>query len=212
MVVDNPGILRRFKELEAQIGPKSDFGDVLEGHGIKITLLNESGNTGKVADWNLSKSILTVPGDYLKLEIGGQKFFVKRVSGFKEVSIYGYEEVQSIKAAKKALEGLDKVEVIDFELGFQDGKTTYFVSKWRNAVNLAAHLSFLEDTIYDDILENSEPAEQARNILVQRIAEIKRTLHPSGFKDVFPNNMLYDDKTDKIYVFDVHKTSKEKKV
>jgi hypothetical protein len=85
--------------------------------------------------------------------------------------------------------------VIDFQLGYkdQDGKT-YFVSKWLD-------LPTVYDYVYGD--DVSEEESESREKIIDKYDEIEHILKQYNFQDVHIGNMLYDENSNKIYIYDI---------
>lgn len=187
----NPGALKSFLHLEKVIDQK-----------IKDRTLDlearESFEDGLVTVTPVYKIIESSRypkyeelGDYLKVDVGGESFFVKRVtSALFYDATDGISELRSLKIAQDVLRDIPRTDVIDFKLGYQDDNgRTYFVSKWLNLPTV------------------SECIEGGNTQIKRRYDEIYNRLQDHGFRDVHEDNMLYDKETDKIYVFDVFHAS-----
>jgi hypothetical protein len=134
-------------------------------------------------------------GYYLRVQFGKHDLFIKNVPGFEnDPQSMGASELQTAIELKNVVRsaGLEKVEVADFKLGYQDEKgNTLFMSKWVKGIRL--------DFYFEQLNKNSAKAE----VISQRFEEIRGAL--KGFNDVSPKNMIYDPDTDIITIFDIHK-------
>ena len=198
VVARYPKLFGIFQDLEKRMKDRIQagqlsVGDFLEDEGVKVTLIEKP----QIAN----KQPL---GSYLKVEVNGEAFFVKTVPGFYSEGA-GTKELVSLKKAKKLLKDLKDVEVVDFQLGYQDNKgTTYFVSKWEDGIVLENYLQELEIRIGqagDVKLAHDITVEQGR--LMARFEEIHLLLE-DRFSDVSEGNIFYNPKTQKLTVFDVH--------
>lgn len=129
-----------------------------------------------------------------KLEIDGQVFLLKQT--FSPIGQSGFKEFDSsVKAeALLKLSKLDKVRVVDYQLGFQGedhtGKRyTYFVSRFEDLERIDTYTSWRSD--YPD-----------KELLLRRIAEIKNVL--KHFDEVIEANMLFDPDSGEIVIYDLH--------
>ena len=183
LIRQHPGAIATFRKLETEAREK------LKTEGVWDYVFEENG---------VNLKLLDSLGSYFKVEMDGHAFFVKRTKGFYEaigVKSEGVDEYRSAQEAQHALEGIKNVEVIDFQLGYQDGKGgTYFVSKWLDYPKLNRYLATL--TSKEDL--------ELKTRLEQRIRNIITHLQQKWFVDAWDQNMLYDPLTDKIIVFDVH--------
>jgi hypothetical protein len=153
---------------------------VFESEGVKISIVQKSHKTEQTL------------GSYFKVETGKDIFFVKTLPGYHLAGL-GANEMSSLIKAKKLLEGLEGVEVVDFQLGYEDRNgTTYFVSKWEDGVPLDNYFESLHKN--DSEVKNSD--------LYRRYIDI--VLRLGKFADVEEHNIFYNPQTDKLIVFDVH--------
>lgn len=190
-IADNPGVLKRFLVLEKQIDEREydgelDHNDVVEDGGLKISFVTKV------------KKEASRPADYMKVEIGDHAFFVKRVIGQKHYPkiTRPLDEKESLEKASEVLQKLDNVKVVDFQLAYQDKKNRlYYVSKFLDFPRL-------NDYIWKKRSENMENIAPTAE-LFRRAGEITDLLYKESFYDVHAENMLYDEETDTIYVFDV---------
>ena len=189
----HPKMIAAFKKLESEVAlaqhnHTARLGDVFKSEDVRITLINNTGTT----DFSMNN-----PGIYMKVDASGESFFVKRIYGYhpnKEWSL-GVAEFESMQKAKEALKGLPKVEVVDFQIGYENGRdSTYFVSKW------------IEDGILlREYFKESDLNEDERQKLIMRYRAIKyRLTAKHSFIDVGEHNIIYVPDTDMLFVFDVH--------
>jgi hypothetical protein len=184
---ENPGVISAFLKFEkdakyvnesgyyeVEYGASRDFNDV------RITSIQKS-----------HANAPSSPGSYFKVETKDGDFFVKTIPGFHGKGM-GASELSSLSKAKGLLKDIKGVDVVDFQLGYEDDKgKTYFVSKWQDGV------------VFDEYLESTGGASNPNNLeLIDRYQDIAVALR--RFADVWEHNVLYDQKTDKLMVFDVH--------
>lgn len=146
LIHDNPGVLSSFHKINDILkSKKAEDGEVIEEQGLKITVIGS-------VEWD-AFGAWQRKGYYLKAEFAGNEFFVKTVPGYYKRATEGggVEEFQSMQKARELLDGQSDIEVIDFQLGYQDTdcNVSYFVSKWVNAIGLNDYLEKLksENTI-----------------------------------------------------------------
>lgn len=186
---DNPGVIASFKEIEKQIEARLKDNQILPDdefeHGdLKVSLL-EFTHPAKL-------------GWYLKAEIAGQEFFIKRVPGFfSNKDSMGVREFESTERLAELLKENDfnDVRVVDFQIGYQNNETgnTYFVSKWLNLPRVKEYLARkLKESDYF-----------GHKKVHDRSNEIDDFLDENGFTDTSTANMFYDPKTETFYLYDV---------
>lgn len=205
MIRNHPGIIRSFNKIMNVVDVEKEkdtlkYGDIFKDGEVQIKVISASGegtHEGKLVGHVL----------YFKAQVGDESFFVKATPGLSDGTGLGAEEFRAAEESSKVLEGMDRVKVIDFQLGYQDDDKTYFVSKWKDAVLLGEYLMNLSvKKIRGDI----SPEEDAkRRELHIRENSIGAVLHENGFEDYHFHNVLYEPSTDMMYVFDVHKKGDE---
>ncbi|MDR3642521.1 MAG: hypothetical protein P4L74_02735 [Candidatus Doudnabacteria bacterium] len=100
--------------------------------------------------------------------------------------------------------GLADVEVVDYVLGYEDGKDLYFVSSWdpRLETTLEGYLPVLEKQAEAG---DAEAVSELKD-LTKKITDIQVALGPV-YWDTKARNIFYDSKTKKLFVtFDLNKT------
>lgn len=188
-IADNPGALKSFLTLEKEIGErrkegKLKFDDVFDDGDLRISFIIKD------------SSYLPNLGKYFKVEINGQAFFVKKTPAhyLHPDSTHGIAERRSLEKAKELLKDLENVEMVDFQLGYKDqnGKT-YFVSKFLDLPTLA-------ETYRQ--LSKSKKGLEKKEKLKARVEKIEEIFRYNHFIDFHVSNILYDEKTEKFYLFD----------
>ncbi len=182
---DNPGALKSFLKLQTQIseawGSTMPRNLIFKDGTLKIEIMSE------------------YTRDYMEVNIGNKKFFVKRSPGAGSYDSSGVDEIRSLQTVKSQLKGHLEFEVIDYQLGYQDNaRTTYFVSKWVNHKSALFYINTwntksLSDNKYQHKLDE----------LLTKIQTLQSLLS-KDFYDVGPHNMFYDPKRGVLTVFDVH--------
>jgi len=184
VIHENPGLVASFLKFDdiaknkfKEINLKPGY--IFEEGNLKLTVVYFSGNEFF----------------YYNAEVGGENFFIKSFPGYHESpgESKGVEEFKSIQEAKKALVGVEGVDVVDFQFGYEDKKGhTYFVSKWADGVLLLDYLRNLKSI--GELKEKEELEKKIDNIRVRL----------QNFYDVRSNNMLFNPQTKKIIIFDIH--------
>ena len=206
-VQEHPGVISTFKKIESAIegvvvtGDLSTgnslsegihVGDVFEEDEVRATVLDVT-----PSDINPKKKL----GVYLKMEIGSEAFFVKRIPGFFDHEIgLGGNEFVSIKTAAEILKDVEGVEVVLPILGYHEyeGKTSYFISRWVDGViKIDEYMKSLRN-----IKNKDKEVEERIKYVYDKVNLIGRML--INFNDVGWNNTLYCTPTGKIVIFDVH--------
>lgn len=191
VVSEHPKLISSFLKYKNMIKKSKNNSDQIkeenksvEVDGIKISLVSKAYNNHETQ------------GSYYKVETDKEAFFVKTIPGFFTNGL-GQEELSSLSNAKNLLKDVIGVEVVDFQLGYDDvHNTTYFVSKWQDE-------GFLDD--YLSSLKGRQQNPQYAN-LKKRFAKIQKIL--IRFADVEMHNIFYNPKTDILTIFDIHHRSK----
>ena len=195
ILVKHPRLINIFRHLEKRMKEKiyadqASVGSSLEDQGVKITVIDKD------------PPLIKPPGSYFKVEVEGEAFFVKTVSGFYDQGD-GVWELNSLNKAKNLLRNMKDVEVVDFQLGYQDKDSTYFVSRWEEGVVLDEYLEKLQS-----IKKTSKDEKMAQNA-TKELVELKKRydkivlLLRDAFTDVHEHNMLYNPQTKKLKIFDI---------
>jgi hypothetical protein len=198
-VTDHPETIASFRKINDEISylEKSGnlkTGDVFEEGDLKITIIGSSGD--------MTQKIYDTAGEHLKVEIANQKYFVKRVYGFFRSS--GVQEFKSLSRAKEILKRFDDVEVVDYQLGYQDKKgITYFISKWSDGMRMDEYLKllYIKKEVTKDEKNLEDLMEEIKRLEI-RVYDIRSVL--GEFWDMDNHNILYDPNTKKLTVFDIH--------
>lgn len=132
-----------------------------------------------------------------KINVDGKSYFLKKE--FKYPCRGGNDEFLSCRKAEELIEGLDGVKVIDYQLGYSDQNNNYFVSKWMDLPTVSACVWGTK---------GKQVPQEKRDELMARANAVMRRLCPS-FYDVMDYNMLYDEQTNMIYLFDLHESEPE---
>lgn len=194
---ENPEIIADFLAIDAQLMEKKhEDGEKFFSPDGKLTVTV----IGHAREDAWGKRENQYRGYYLKADFidasGNQKsFFIKTMPGnynTPEKSM-GATEFDASAKAKKLVEssGISNVEVVNFQLGYENKRDnrTYFFSDWTNGVRLKEYLEQMPNT------------DERRDPLKKRYDKISSLLFPQ-FHDMFSTNMLYDEDSDKIILFD----------
>lgn len=132
---------------------------------------------------------------YYKVSYGSNAYFVKEVPVSNAYKGGGFGEAMSSRMATRILRknGIDWAEVVDFKLGYENGRHRYFVSRWDER---------LSTTLYDTMREllNTNPIKAEE--LKQKFLTLRGVLD-DFFWDVHMINMAYDPVSGKIIIFDI---------
>lgn len=181
IISENPGVLKSFRIIEEKLFEgKLEVGDIFIEGELKVTIISYEGRDYHPGAHNRKK--------HLKVEIGSDKFFVKYLPGYFEKGL-GFDEFNSLQKVKELLRDFENVEVIDFQLGYQDNKgSTYFVSKWLDYVRLMDYRT--QDKLEKAYIYN----------LMSKLHEVLDV----DFNDFGSNNVLYSPIEQKFFIFDIH--------
>lgn len=196
LIKNNPGLIKSFRNFERLLIEKRGnedlfFDSVFEEGDMRITVIDKHRRNQTV-----------IPGSYLKVEIKSEIFFVKRKGGFWDRDEgLGFNEFNSLIKAREVLKDIEGVEVVDFQLGYQDEekRISYFVSKWIDGASMDDYIAGLriKNTGYFE----DKNIEAQISSLYSRVNKIISKLQ--SFYDVGIDNMLYDPVSDKILIFDI---------
>ena len=219
LIREYPGIIRRIREiLRSQELVNSKVGDVFE--------FDERFN-GKITRIKLEVKMNEKDGSttfyHLKLDVDGNSFFIK--SEFWPRRGKGYDEFINTEDVRKRLENLSWVGTVEHKFGYQeDGeqRTNFFISEWVDFPLLRDYMGELRLKIEDLQLEHDrqapdksigmweEEGEELRKLRKQKeeLEDKMRTIQEvlPEFYDLWSWNMFYDEKNQKIYLFDLFKT------
>ncbi|MEI6660308.1 MAG: hypothetical protein WCK91_02700 [bacterium] len=99
-----------------------------EETGLSLTILGRSNRV-----FHAGRIVRTDKSDYIKATLAGEGYFIKRSS----VTFNpGFTEFKSTVKARDALIGMPYVKVIEPQLGYQDEKESWFISKWEDLKGL----------------------------------------------------------------------------
>ena len=132
---------------------------------------------------------------HYKVDHSGESYFAKRTVGrMVEQTGGGQGEIIAAEDARELLKHLDWVEVADYQIGYQDDRESFVITKWQPALEL---------TIEEYLKTNPDNAELVR----ERAKELKKIL--KGFYNVREDNMAYDLATGKVILYDLNEKPKK---
>lgn len=179
LVHKNPGILR--KALDAMDEIDKNINETVEGENF------EARSTGKIGTY------------YIKM--GDEIFFVKRERGPYR---FGLEnEIKSSLSAKELLKDLPWVQITDVQFGYMDNKKSFAIAKWDDRLD-PKNIIFLHK--YLSSLDSDPDKESYINEIRQKVKIITERLETKFF-DIL-SNMYYDQKNEKIVMFDIKQDRK----
>lgn len=144
---------------------------------------------------------------YYKFSVGGNPYFIKETPRDMDFTGGGPLEVRSMQKAKEMLEKrkITWAKVVDFQFGYEDSFSRYFVSRWddRFQRTLGDYLLELEKAV-----SRSKNAQQQIELQKERDEVRDKTQKLEKylgriFKELTDNNMSYDPVTKTIYIFDL---------
>lgn len=188
--------------------------------GLTVIVLGRSNRDLPGGPFGLGSTTRIDQTDYLKVDFQGQSFFVKKSSVTQNP---GFVEFQNVIAAKKLLNDLDFVKVVDAQLGYQDKKQSWYVSKWKD-IEAAGFKPFSDRVSIDDYgrsvksdydapgsyrgFENQQAYEEAH----QKADAIKQRLETGSIHHDLESNLFYNRKTKTFILLDVTGEDKDKMV
>lgn len=194
VVHSHPGIIDLFKRIREKSKQEIPNDGFWEENDIIVTPIDYKG------EFLLDES----GGDYFKVKVDNNDYFVKCKRGYHrgKIGSGGVDEANSLNLAREMIKGIANVDVVDFQLGYQDEKTqtSYFVSKWMGGVNLSHFLGRKDADIPADEID-AWP--KLKKELRDRTYAIYKAIG-ENFRDVANNNMMYDPVSGKITIFDIH--------
>lgn len=186
-----------------KLAPKLRRKETLEGANIVVTHFDDS--------WGGVR--------YYKVVLGDKDFFVKRIPARFSEKGGGFGEAVASEKMRSLLREhkIENVEVIDFQLGYEDKSDRYFVAKWSGtASDRLLNLFVYENDLVSQIqnlkyakASISEIADTERELDKIRSRENKLTkFFEQTFNDFGSINMAYDPQSKKIILFDLYLKSK----
>ncbi len=167
--------------------------------------LRQRGEKVKDADMELELIGGAIATDYYKLKVAESSFFVKVTGKQNEMTGGGFREIVSMEKARRVLKekGIDWAEVVDYKLGYDDGKNKYFVSEWQDFLQVSI-ARYLGPTIkfYGAGADEMQQKFDVLDVLRAKVRELKKVLSDQ-FGDIEDYNMSYDPISKKIYIFDL---------
>lgn len=146
---------------------------------------------------------------YFKMMLGGESFFVKK--SLKTTNL-GLDEFKATAAAQEVLEGLDNVRVVEMQLGYQDKKQSWYVSKWEELEGAGfVPYDSLAVTGFDDYgkmvssqefwlgFESEEEYEEVK----EKVNIIKRRLEQASLNVDVDSNLFYNRQTKTFILLDL---------
>jgi hypothetical protein len=139
-----------------------------------------------------------------KVEGQAYEFFLKKTPiAYKQFGGGEHEAASSHKAREILRENnIKDVEVVNFQMGFSDGKNWYFVSKYNKS--LESPLDYYKELLsgYIKLNPNSSDSErQELEYINKRVEDLQKLL--PNFSDLFAHNMYYNASDRKIILFDL---------
>lgn len=204
VIHENPGAIASYLRIHDEMLRRLEmgelrYGDELADGEVKVNVINVKGKESHKLALNRMRT-------YERAKIGDDNFFVKSKAAFHGMGL-GAEEFESCQKAKEVVKDMHDVEIIEYELGYQDSmKRTFFVSRWLDFPRLDIYFreKFERNIITGpSIWRKKEETEDA--ILENRYNEVVRIMAYKGFDDCYSHNMLYDPIEKKFYLFDIHK-------
>lgn len=163
---------------------KTKNGKTAEKDGNKIVLIGLNPTQGRGGS-----------SHYYRASMDENDYFIKEVS-VKQLKDYGggAGEIRAMIKAKELLKDFPDVEIMDYQLGYQGNRKTFLIAKYNQVLetNMGEYLDSLED--------NKELEKML--LLKHRVEEIAKILRPYFFEIKY-QNMAYDEKTDKVIIFDL---------
>ncbi len=92
---------------------------------------------------------------------------------------------------------MDDVEVVSYMFGYRNKKSSYFVSEWREELKIPMSVYLSRLSTMDD-----DEAWDRFRILNKRVFELMHILEKE-YADFNHDNMAYDEKNDKIILYDL---------
>ncbi len=191
-----------------------------ENTGLTVTVLGRSNRDLPSGLFGLGSTTRIDKADYLKVDFHGHAFFVKKSFVTQNP---GFVEFQNVIAARELLSDLDFVKVVEAQLGYQDKKQSWYVSKWED-LEAAGFEPFGEHMSINDYgqstrlgydvpgsyrgFENQQAYEEAH----QKAKAIKQRLEAGSIHRDLGSNLFYNRETKTFILLDPTGEDKNKTV
>mgnify|MGYP001599437567 FL=1 len=130
-------------------------------------------------------------------------YFVKVHDHKEAMNFYGggYQQFSDLAHTRQVLAELPFVEVIDFQLGYQDEKQAFLVTKWRDGLNSNRFNSYILELEAQGKNEKAKELKRKRDLLIKKLRGLREEL--ASFSDDPEHNWSFDPKTEKFTIFDM---------
>jgi hypothetical protein len=166
-----------------------------EETGLSLTILGRSNRV-----FHTSRIVREDKSDYIKVTLGGESYFIKRCSATFNP---GFTEFKSTIKARDVLRGMSYVKVIEPQLGYQDEKDSWFISKWEDLKGLDYRpQNSLDDYATGVGYEKLRTNEDYDNYEFKR-RNIEDVLRKAKLNLDLDSNLLYSQETGTFILLDV---------
>ncbi|MBU0731343.1 hypothetical protein KKC88_00505 [Patescibacteria group bacterium] len=164
--------------------------------GLEVTLLGRSNREGIKGAYRIVNVC-----NYFKIKMGEDEYFVKESA---ETLNPGFDEFQNTQAAREALKDIDFVEVVDAQLGYQDGRQSLYVSRWKDLESRGFRVSvgWRQTDDYGKYYQSVENPVDKQEIR-RRYQLIEKILRENDLGEDVENNLLYQPQTGQFFLIDV---------
>ena len=193
-----------FKKGEPKVDPATELKITVLGKSNRVLGGSEEFYSDKTKEKKPKRIDITT---YFEIEFEGEKFFVKKSLA---TNNRGNKEFENTAKARKILEGLDFVTVVEMQFGYSNGKQSWFISKWKNLETdgFVSIDAFQRETPndYGKLIHHEHKVMYAgkEEEVEKKIEEIKRRLKEGGVEIIdLDVNLFYNPVTEKFFLLDI---------
>ena len=164
--------------------------------GLEVTLLGRSNREAIERSLRIANVC-----NYFKIKMGDDEYFVKESIVSQNP---GFDEFKNTKAAREALKDIDFVEVVNAQLGYQDDRQGWYVSRWKDLESSGFRVS-VRWRHSDDYGRFYPPLENSidREEIMRRYNVIEKILRDNNLGEDVENNLFYQPQTGQFFLLDV---------
>jgi len=170
--------------------------------GLQVTVLGRSNRDLPVSNREDIRRVDKT--DYFRVDIGGKSYFVKYSTVTPNP---GFDEFNAVQQAKEVLADLDFVEVIDAQLGYQDGEKSWYIASWKD-LESAGFIPFSPYRLSDDYGKFTERPRYF-DLPHEKVKDIRTKLHAAHLDEDVEFNLFLAPNAEKFFLLDITKENNE---
>jgi hypothetical protein len=170
-----------------------------EKSGLEVTLLGKPDRIIYLRYLNRKDK-----ASYFRMNFKDESYFVKKAS---LTNNPGFTEFKNTHAAAEKLKHLDFVKVVECQLGYQDNKGSWYVSKWEDleaaGYDSVANMETVDFNDYGDPIDIDFENQPGHEQLQDQIDEISEILGEDNLNIDLHANLFYNPQTKHFVLLDV---------